>query len=482
MRLKPIKIGARKSDLARLQAYLVGEALRQQGHEIEYVFRESLGDKNLNDPLWKMPEKGVFTQDFFQDLVKGELDLVVHSWKDLPTEENKQTFIAATLPRADQRDLLLFKKSSQGRRNLHIFSSSPRREKNLKPFLAEVIPGAEGVQFHSVRGNVQTRVRKLFSDPARDGLIVAKAALDRLLSAEAEEFSETREFLREALREQLLWMVLPLEINPNAPAQGALAVEICRGRQELHDILKGIHCEKTYAAVQREREIFSRFGGGCHQKIGVAILDRDYGQLEILCGEAPDGEEFHHRQLRATVDLPKNLKPKAVEFEAHREKLTTLPKITADAVWVARSEAWPENFSFTGIVWTAGIKTWKKLALQGVWVHGCAEGLGENEKPGVEELVGRSLSWLRLTHVEAAAFASEQSEILALGTYRLNLIPRPFSVTPNDIFIWRSYSQFAAALKLRPELKQAAHACGPGRSHELIKRALGPNARLSIAI
>src|SRR5438552_5531387 len=77
-----LTIGSRRSELARIQALQVGKAL-QAAHpqlEIDYSFRESLGDKNQNDPLWQMPAKGVFTRDFREDLLRGEFDQVVHSW------------------------------------------------------------------------------------------------------------------------------------------------------------------------------------------------------------------------------------------------------------------------------------------------------------------------------------------------------------------------------------------------------------------
>src|ERR1700757_1513358 len=97
-----LRIGARRSDLARLQAYQVGAALKRvrRGLEIDYLFKESLGDQNQNDPLWKMPARGVFTEDFVADLREGRTDIVVHSWKDLPTEPREGLALAATLPRA----------------------------------------------------------------------------------------------------------------------------------------------------------------------------------------------------------------------------------------------------------------------------------------------------------------------------------------------------------------------------------------------
>ncbi|MFN9069193.1 MAG: hydroxymethylbilane synthase, partial [Bdellovibrionales bacterium] len=179
-----LRISSRKSDLARIQAYQVGEAIKAHHPNLEiiYQFRSSLGDQNQEDPLWKMPSKGVFTEDFKKDLLSGEADLVVHSWKDLPTAMGDETHIACTLPRADSRDLLLFKKISLGKGHLNLLSSSPRRSWNLTPLLAQLMPfKVSKLDFSIVRGNVQTRIRKLLENPEADGLIVAKAALDRLL-------------------------------------------------------------------------------------------------------------------------------------------------------------------------------------------------------------------------------------------------------------------------------------------------------------
>ena len=97
-----LTIAARRSELARIQAYQVGDALATaHPHlDLEFSFHESLGDRNQNDPLWQMPEKGVFTQDFREGLLAGNFDLVVHSWKDLAIEDDLETEIVATLPRS----------------------------------------------------------------------------------------------------------------------------------------------------------------------------------------------------------------------------------------------------------------------------------------------------------------------------------------------------------------------------------------------
>jgi hydroxymethylbilane synthase len=167
-------------------------------------------------------------------LLRGDFDLVVHSWKDLAIEDDPETEIVATLPRADQRDLLLIRTDCWPRVEqtgvLSIFTSSPRRAHNLDRFLRTALPAKiDELKFVNVRGNVPTRVRKLLESEQVDGLIVAKAALDRLLEAPQTEFADTQAFLREALA-RCRWMVLPLRENPSAPAQGALAIEISRQR------------------------------------------------------------------------------------------------------------------------------------------------------------------------------------------------------------------------------------------------------------
>jgi hydroxymethylbilane synthase len=251
-------LAARRSELARIQALQVGHALEQANPQltIEYSFHESLGDRNQNDPLWQMPEKGVFTQDLREGLIAGRYDLAVHSWKDLAIEDDGATEIAATLPRADMRDLLLIRAdrwseiARTGR--LKILTSSPRRSFNLDSFLPRALPAKIGeLIFEPVRGNVPTRVRKMW-EPGADGLIVAKAAIDRLLETDCAEFAETKSALRDVLW-KCRWMVLPLRANPAAPAQGALAVEIKSERAELRQLLASINCAATFQAALRWR-------------------------------------------------------------------------------------------------------------------------------------------------------------------------------------------------------------------------------------
>ena len=306
-----IRIASRKSDLAQIQARQVAQKLMAEhtNLSVEFFFKESLGDKNLTDPLWKMPEKGVFTADFHDDLVKGHCDLVVHSWKDLPTAELAETHIAATLPRADARDILLIRKDSLDVPELRLLSSSPRRAHNIAAVLKWALPRQyQRFEFISVRGNVPTRLKKLMESSAH-GLIVAKAALDRLLLSTYPEHQSSKEQIKSQL-ESCLFCVLPIEANPPAAAQGALAIEILRSRSDLFSLLQKINCSSTFKAVSKEREIFSAFGGGCHQKLGHHVRDHaELGMVLSVAGEDPSGNELKRHEVIAPKSLSKIFRP-----------------------------------------------------------------------------------------------------------------------------------------------------------------------------
>jgi hydroxymethylbilane synthase len=488
---KSLKIAARHSDLARLQAFRVGDALKAKikDLDVEYAFRASLGDLNQTDPLWKMPEKGVFTEDFLKDLKDGAAEMVVHSWKDLPTEVRPETEIAATLPRADIRDLLLFRRDrladakTSGR--VRVLTSSPRRAHNLKAFLQTHLPfQVSEVVFESVRGNIPTRLKKLLSQDV-DALIVAKAALDRLVTAREPEFAEAGTLISKVLAETR-FMVLPLTVNPTAAAQGALAVEISRDREDVREALQLIHCAATFACVEKERRILASYGGGCHQKIGVSILERPYGEITFLRGLTDAGETLDRVELKPKVAQPcaanqAAIFPRAREEAAFFDRQTLGRETWAWAeqeqlLWVARETAWPQGFQpkESAIVWTAGLRTWQKLAERGVWVSGTSESLGEEEPTRLEPVL-KALGlideheadggWVKLTHT------SSKGERLC-ATYRLSPKIQTVNLAGRTHFYWMSGSSFDRAVELYPEILGGYHASGPGLTHRHLKEKL----------
>ncbi len=484
-----LTIAARQSDLARLQAQSVARELKKaHPHlEIEFQFRASLGDLNQTDPLWKMPEKGVFTEDFLNDLISGTVDLVVHSWKDLPTEARNETEIVATLPRADARDLFLFRKDRLATVTqtglLRILTSSPRRAHNLQSFFHTHLPvSVHSLQFENVRGNIPTRLKKLL-DQDVEGLIVAKAALDRLLSAESEEYAPVQKEIRQILA-ACLFMVMPLSINPTAAAQGALAIEINQKRADLKSLLTAIHCSETFQTVEKERAILKSYGGGCHQKIGINVLKRSFGEITCLRGITDQGEALNRFALRAAAPPPaqseKNIFPNQHDdsqfFE--REDLA-VEQMKAPYFWVARETAVPASWKISpeSLVWCSGLQTWRKLAGRGIWVNGSSEGLGESESPRLEILVQKSqIPWVKLTHDGGA----QSPGMTILATYHLKPRANPPHLEGKTHFFWMSGSSFDRALHLYPHIREGFHASGPGLTNEHLRQRLGPHAQIQV--
>ena len=155
------------------------------------------------------------------------------------------------------------------KKKLEIFTSSPRRQENLSKFLRKAIPfELDSLIFSDIRGNILTRVQKL-EDSNADGLVIAKAALDRLLSPKVGITSELDSFKKNL--DKFLWMVIPCSQNPCAPGQGALAIEVKSGNKKVIELLNQINDLDVFKNVEEEREKLKKYGGGCHQKIGIKI-------------------------------------------------------------------------------------------------------------------------------------------------------------------------------------------------------------------
>lgn len=473
-----LRIASRKSDLARLQSVHVAKLLQSHWPElkIEFQFSESLGDKNLNDPLWKMPEKGVFTSDLSQGLVENRYDLVVHSWKDLPLEADSQ--VLGTPPREDPRDLILFRKDAQNDSlsdsTLIVLSSSPRRAYNLEPFLKEYLPHAPKlIRFESVRGNIPTRLQKLLEGASgAQALVVAKAAIDRLLAPPSSEFQAVRDQIRSML-EKCEQMVVPLSMNPPAPAQGALALEARPGDAATARWIAPILCAKSTREVRLERTELARYGGGCHQKIGSSFQTLEHGIVHTLQGVTSQGEVLQVRELLTEgASHPKSGDPN--HYWSTRLCQVTLfeRELVAPAIeqvletqdghfYVSHPDALPETVTPQSFrygppaLWCSGRMTWRELAKRGYWVRGCDDSLGEQIPEG----------YTKLGHVDSPELGQ------GLATYRLIPRPRPrseqdprkaWNLDQKTHFFWRSISQFERVSQSHPEILKAHHACGPG--------------------
>lgn len=476
-----LTILSRASDLARLQAELVARAIRTRWSDadLRLITRSASGDRDTVTPLASMPDKGAFTADLSDALVNGDADLVVHSWKDLPLEGRPDTVIAATLERADPRDLLLVRRDVVDAKptRLRVLSSSPRRAWLLERALPTLLPWpVEQLEFVPVRGNVPTRVRKLV-DGEGDALVVAKAALDRLLSFGA-PFDETAAALRRLLA-SCRWMVLPIRDVPGAPAQGALAIEVAASNTSLVDRLREISHAPTWLAVQRERAYLAAHGGGCHAAIAATVLPRPYG-IVISAQAKLDTENEAIWMLdrdgsREKVE-PSRMWPRPDERDRHdRRGLALVDQPEAGGFYVTRADALPESWRVTPdtLVWTPGARSWRKLAARGVWVHGCADGLGDDEAPAVETLAGHHIEWRRLTHSAAAEAGTSSDDV---PTYDVTT-HWPGDLPERTHFFWTSGLEFLRALTKWPILRERTHASGPGRTARVIRETLGASGR-----
>lgn len=472
-----LKLASRKSDLARWQAHVVAKALQALPEQptVEFQFKSSFGDQNLDIPLAGMGARGVFTEDFYEDLKLGRCDLVVHSWKDLPVEDRQGTKISMTLPRADIRDALfipedVWEKALKAKK-LVVFTSSPRRTYNLGPALPKLLPGNLQIEFKNIRGNVPTRLKKMREE--KGGLILAKAGLDRLLEAEAENFTE------ESVRKLISgcrFMILPISLNPPAPAQGALAVEIAADNSGMMNMSNALNDAVTFACVQDERKVLAGYGGGCHQKIGVARVLKPFGMIKSLRGLTDAGEVLHEWKIENFTPWIKASSREHV-FPLNAKDSTWFERKPlegnfdfsgVDGLFVARADALPTSVKPQAeqIVWTAGVQTWMKLAERGVFVNGCYDGLGESEETGLNLIAGPK-KLIKLTH-SSGNFASQ----FTAATYELVPKRQTPDLAGKTHFFWMSRSSFEAARKKFPEeIAKGHHACGPGSTYEYLKSA-----------
>ena len=480
--MKTLKIVSRKSPLARIQALLVAEKIAQSSPDIQiqHIFKSTLGDADLTTPLNKMPDIGVFTNDIRDDLLSGEADIAVHSWKDLPVELEEGTEIVGTTERADMRDMLFLKKGSTQKKDLIVLSSSPRREKNLSNFLPIALPFQAEISFKDVRGNIHTRLKKLI-EGEEDALVVAKAAIDRFIRSKSDEFKNEKEELLEIV-ESLNWMVLPLSQNPCAAAQGALAIEARQNDGAVKEVIAKISNQSDFNAVEIERSILKSYGGGCHQKIGVSNESLKSGNVLTVKGETEDGKEISERSFNADATdgyfdsvNAENFFPKDREEQKFftREPISEsnerLKILKNQGIYVSRSNTLeePNLIDKSNIIWTSGMDTWKSLARKGYWVNGSPDSLGENNSP--EESPFKETHWLKITHKDNL---NDSKELLI--TYKLKPLEISVRLKDCDYFYWMSASSFKLAIKQYPEIINKNHACGLGKTFDIIQ-AEAPN-------
>ena len=241
-----LRIGSRGSQLALWQANHIKALLEQRGHNVEIEIIKTTGDKITDVALAQVGTKGMFTKEIEEALAENRVDLAVHSLKDLPTEIPAGFEIAAITTREDARDVFCSRKYNSIEElpnRARVGTSSLRRQAQLKALRPDL-------EIHPLRGNVDTRLRKLEAGEY-DAVILAAAGLNRLGK-------------RECIRQ-----VLPAKLMCPAAGQGALAVEIRKDDSAVREHVVFLDDDAARATTTCERALLNKMGGGCQVPIGA---------------------------------------------------------------------------------------------------------------------------------------------------------------------------------------------------------------------
>lgn len=247
--MNTIRIGTRDSELALWQAKTVQNQLKTLGYPTEIVSTKSHGDIELSKPLYEMGVTGIFTKALDISLLNGEIDIAVHSMKDVPTALPEGIVVGAVLKRGNPYDVLVYKGdlSFLEAEIATIATSSLRRK-------AQWLHRYPHHNIENLRGNVNTRLQKL-TDNSWNGAIFAAAGLERINKLPKKHLV-------------LDWM-LP------APAQGAIVVVVREDNVALQKKLLPLHDDYTYIATQLERDFLRALEGGCTAPIGAFAEFKD---------------------------------------------------------------------------------------------------------------------------------------------------------------------------------------------------------------
>lgn len=281
-----IIIGTRGSSLSLCQTRMVQARLEERHPDRQFAIKtiKAAADRNPEVPLVALGGEGVFVKELEAALLAGEVDLAVHSMKDLPLQIPGQLVVAAVTEREDAHDALI-SRSGQPLEDLpagsRIGTSSLRRRSQL-------LHQRRDVELLDIRGNVDTRLRKL-AEGRYDAVVLAAAGLIRL-----------------GLEERIT-QYLPMEWMLPEPGQGALGIEARADDGEVLEMLRGLDDEASRRSVEAERAFLGALGGGCH--VPIAAYAQVSGGTMTLDGAvcAPDGSRRLRDRLAGPADAPERL-------------------------------------------------------------------------------------------------------------------------------------------------------------------------------
>ena len=292
---KTVKVGTRGSKLALAQTELVIKALNERFPRIDFqmVTMSTRGDRDTSRALLEFGGKAVFVEEFEEAILKGDIDIAVHSAKDMPMEIMEGLTISGTLPRACPQDVFIYKSGRSFDRNdsFVVGTSSLRRQYQIR----DMYPNAV---CKNLRGNVGTRIQKL-EVGEYDAIILAAAGLERL------GIIDGSSGCLEVQKDKLTFRYLSTESMLPAACQGIIAIET-RTSGEVYDMVRAINDTEVYTQLTCERAVLSRLNAGCHEPIGVySELHGDHVKLSLMKADAASSDKEKDEEIqihRKTVE------------------------------------------------------------------------------------------------------------------------------------------------------------------------------------
>jgi hydroxymethylbilane synthase len=267
-------IGSRGSKLALWQANHIQDRLRSLGCECRIEIIQTSGDKFQTGPLKEVGNKGLFTKEIEEALLDGRVDLAVHSLKDMPTALAQGLSITATPEREDPRDVIIGSRLNDLGSGARIGTGSLRR-------MAQLAALRPDVTIEPVRGNVDTRIRKL-DEGQFHAIVLAAAGLNRL--GWAHRIAE----------------YLPVDAMCPAVGQGALAIETRSDGGDAAQVVRELDHAPTHACIRAERAVLEQLGGGCQVPVGAHAVIADSRLHLRAIVISPDGKTLVRRESAGT--------------------------------------------------------------------------------------------------------------------------------------------------------------------------------------
>lgn len=309
MKRRQVILGTRGSALALTQAEMVKRAIEQSCADIEIVLKTiaTTGDKRTDIPLSEVAkeagvfDKGVFLKEIETALEQGEIDLAVHSLKDMPSELAPEFDLSAVLPRASVEDVLI-SKSPTLPMACRIGTGSVRRA-----CMGRMLWGEQAV-FSDIRGNVTTRLNKLARTDELDGIVLAKAGLERLGLYAPSLLVEGTE---------LYMTPLPLDIFVPAAGQGIIGIETRKNDLTMQRVVQTIDDPNTHLCALAEREFLRLLGADCSTPVGVYAAHTENGQMSLTVAlHDHNPADLRHCVLTGDAAQPLDLAQKAHQIIA----------------------------------------------------------------------------------------------------------------------------------------------------------------------